>query len=325
MSWSLEVVPERLAVEPVAGQPPHPHLLRIPLDMLAMSAPCALPTANSVANPVARKARSYMTPALRLGLRMIKGMRETTARRIAAARDEHPFRDAQDLAERAGLDRHDLAVLAEAAALRGLAGHRHRARWEIAAVEKPVDDLLNAVCRSAPCSRPGAGELSNPIRAQGALLQRKSAAPEEMVTIRPPTEADDIHADYASTGLTLGRHPVALLRPVLRRRRALTARELHALPHGSRARACGLITMRQRPMTASGTVFLTLEDETGCVNVVIWARLFDKQRAAIIGAQLLAIDGVLETDGAVHHLIAERVHDFSELAQGLTSRSRDFC
>ena len=164
-----------------------------------------------------------------------------------------------------------------------------------------------------------------PGRAQGALLQRKSAAPEEMVTIRPPTEADDIHADYASTGLTLGRHPVALLRPVLRRRRALTARELHALPHGSRARACGLITMRQRPMTASGTVFLTLEDETGCVNVVIWARLFDKQRAAIIGAQLLAIDGVLETDGAVHHLIAERVHDFSELAQGLTSRSRDLC
>jgi error-prone DNA polymerase len=112
---------------------------------------------------------------------------------------------------------------------------------------------------------------------------------------------------------------------VLKRRRALTARELHALPHGRRARACGLVTMRQRPMTASGTVFLTLEDETGCVNVVIWPRLFEKQRAAIIGSQLLAIDGVLETDGEVHHLIAERVHDFSGLAEGLRSKSRDFC
>ncbi|HET6593693.1 MAG TPA: OB-fold nucleic acid binding domain-containing protein, partial [Xanthomonadales bacterium] len=83
--------------------------------------------------------------------------------------------------------------------------------------------------------------------------------------------------------------------------------------------------MRQRPMTASGTVFLTLEDETGCVNAVIWPRLFEKQRAAILGSNLLAIDGVLETDGEVHHLIAERVHDFSQLADGLRSKSRDFC
>jgi error-prone DNA polymerase len=83
--------------------------------------------------------------------------------------------------------------------------------------------------------------------------------------------------------------------------------------------------MRQRPMTASGTVFLTLEDETGCVNAVIWPRLFEKQRAEILGSQLLAIDGVMETDGDVHHLIADRVHDFSELAGNLRSKSRDFC
>jgi error-prone DNA polymerase len=83
--------------------------------------------------------------------------------------------------------------------------------------------------------------------------------------------------------------------------------------------------MRQRPMTASGTVFLTLEDETGCVNVVVWPRLFETQRAAIISAHLLAVGGVLETDGDVHHLIADRVHDFSELAEGLRSKSQDFC
>ena len=105
----------------------------------------------------------------------------------------------------------------------------------------------------------------------------------------------------------------------------MTARELQTQPHESRVRACGLVTMRQRPMTASGTVFLTLEDETGYVNVVIWPRLFEKHRSEIIGSQLLAIDGVMETDGDVHHLIADRAHDFSDLAGSLRSKSRDFC
>jgi error-prone DNA polymerase len=136
---------------------------------------------------------------------------------------------------------------------------------------------------------------------------------------------DDTRADYASTGLTLGRHPIALIRPLLRHRRAITARELRKRPHGSRVRACGLITMRQRPMTASGTIFLTLEDETGFVNAVVWPRLFEKQRAEILAASVLAVDGVLETDGDVHHLIADRVHDFSHLAGSLQSKSRDFC
>jgi error-prone DNA polymerase len=136
---------------------------------------------------------------------------------------------------------------------------------------------------------------------------------------------DDTRADYASTGLTLGRHPIALIRPLLRHRRAVTARELRERPHGSRVRACGLITMRQRPMTASGTIFLTLEDETGFVNAVVWPRLFEKQRAEILAASVLAVDGVLETDGDVHHLIADRVHDFSHLAGSLQSKSRDFC
>jgi error-prone DNA polymerase len=253
-------------------------------------------------------------PALRLGLRMIKGMREDSARRIEQARSERAFTDVQDLTDRAGLDRHDLAVLAEAAALRGLAGHRHRARWEIAAVEKPRDDLWG----QSKNSRERGDRNGEPSRAN-------FYSDPDPVSIRPPSQVDDTRADYASTGLTLGTHPVALLRSVLKRRRALTSKELHQLPHGSRVRACGLVTMRQRPMTASGTVFLTIEDETGCVNAVIWPRLFEKQRAEILGSNLLAIDGVLETDGEVHHLIADRVHDFSQLAAGLSSRSRDFC
>lgn len=284
------------------------------------SEPCSRPVLSSNQHSVASKARSYNTPNLRLGLRQIKGMRQASAERISSARQQQAFRDLQDLSNRASLDRHDLNVLAEANALRGLAGHRHRARWETAAVEKPLDDLLNipTPCKSEPCSRPKKSQNAKQSREQGSLLQEK-------ITIRPPTQEDTTRADYASTGLTLGPHPVALIRGTLRRRRAITARELHQKPHGTRVRACGLITMRQRPATASGTLFLTLEDETGYVNAVIWPRLFEKQRAEILGASLLAVDGVLETDGDVHHLIADRVFDFSELAGGLQGKSRNFC
>jgi error-prone DNA polymerase len=231
---------------------------------------------------------------LRLGLRMVKGLPEKAGRRVSEARRQESFADVQDLSARAGLNRGHLAKLAEAAALRGLAGHRHRARWEVAASEKNTGGL--------------------PLR----------VVENDRVSIRPPSEVDDIRTDYASTGLTLGRHPVALLRRQLKHRRAVTARELQDRPHGSRLRACGLVTMRQRPATASGTIFLTLEDETGTVNVVIWPRLWERQRAELIGATLLAVDGVLETDDKVHHLIADRVHDFSRMAEGLIARSRDF-
>ncbi len=235
---------------------------------------------------------------LRLGLRMVKGFGRGAAERLVAARDQAAFHDVQDLSDRAGLNRRELAVLAEAAALRGVAGHRHRARWETAAVEKPVGDLLQ-----------GAG----------------AATPARTTGIRPPSAVDDLQADYAATGLTLGKHPLAFIRQQLRNRRVTPAKDLLALPHGARVRACGLVTMRQRPMTAKGTIFLTLEDETGFVNAVLWPRLWERQRATVLGASLIAVDGVMESDGDVHHLIAERVHDFGDLATGLQTRSRDFC
>jgi error-prone DNA polymerase len=248
---------------------------------------------------------------LRLGLRMVKGLPEKAGKRVFEARRQESFADVQDLSARAGLNRGHLAKLAEAAALRGLAGHRHRARWEVAAVQKGSvqkgsDPILDSKLDPTP--------FLLPLR----------VVENDRVSIRPPSEVDDIRTDYASTGLTLGRHPIALLRRQLKHRRAVTARELQDRPHGSRLRACGLVTMRQRPATASGTIFLTLEDETGTVNVVIWPRLWERQRAELIGATLLAVDGVLETDDKVHHLIADRVHDFSRMAEGLVSRARDF-
>jgi len=235
-------------------------------------------------------------PQLRLGLRLIKGLGQAAADRISTARNCSPFSCVQDLSTRAQLDRRELAALAEAAALRGIAGHRHRARWDVAAIEKQPADLLRGISRK-----------------------------DDTTAIRPASEADDLKADYAATGLTLGRHPVALIRSILRQRRVRTAQQLLRLKHGTHTRACGLITMRQRPMTANGTIFLTLEDETGHVNVVVWQRVWERQRSIILNASLIAVDGVMESDGEVYHLIARQVHDFDALAKGLKTRSRDFC
>ncbi len=236
------------------------------------------------------------TPQMRLGLRLIKGLGKPAAERITTARQRQPFDDIQDLCTRAHLNRKEMAALAEADVLKGIAGHRHRARWEVAATEKQPADLLEGIART-----------------------------DDVTTIRPASESDNVKADYAATGLTLGRHPLALIRPVLRQRRVTTAQQLLQLKHGTFTRACGLITMRQRPMTGNGTVFLTLEDETGHVNVVIWQRLWERQRSIVLNASLIAVDGIMESDGEVYHLIARRVHDFDHLAKGLKTRSRDFC
>lgn len=235
-------------------------------------------------------------PRLRLGLRLIKGLGKRAAERISTACGDKVFDNTQDLANRAQLNRRELAALAEAAALRGIAGHRHRAYWEIAGGEKQPRDLLQGIKH-----------------------------PDDNTTIRPASEADDLKADYAAMGLSLGRHPLALVRGALQRRRFRTAQQLLRLQHGTHTRACGLVTMRQRPMTANGTMFLTLEDETGHVNVVVWQRLWERHRSTVLGTALLAVDGVMESDGEVYHLIASQVHDFDHLLTGLQTRSRDFC
>jgi error-prone DNA polymerase len=227
---------------------------------------------------------------------LVKGLGQLAAERICTARKNRLFNGTQDLCSRAQLNRRELAALAEAAALRGIAGHRHRARWEVAATEKQADDLLRGIARK-----------------------------DDETAIRPASEAGDAQADYAATGLTLGRHPVALIRPILRQRRVSTTQQLLQFKHGTHTRACGLVTMRQRPMTANGTIFLTLEDETGYVNVVIWQRLWERRRSVILNASLVAVDGVLESDGEVYHLVARQVHDFDGLMKGLKTKSRDFC
>ena len=152
----------------------------------------------------------------------------------------------------------------------------------------------------------------------------KVQAVEKIPELAPPSEGEDIVADYRSLGFTLGRHPLALLRNHLERLKIVKAEHLSLLPHGSRVRAAGLVTCRQRPDTANGVVFVTLEDESGCVNVIVWRGLQERQRRELMGARLLGVAGVLEREGAVVHLIARRLEDHSRLLGALAVAARDF-
>ena len=233
-------------------------------------------------------------PAVRLGLREIRGFAQDVALRLAQAREQRPFESVLDLCARAQLDGRAQNLLAKASALFGLAGHRHNARWAIAGVE---------------ATRP--------------LFGRESPA-EVPALLPPPTAGEDVRADYASTGLSLGPHPLALLRGVLTDRRCRRSSEVIAMPHKTPVRAAGLVTVRQRPQTAKGTTFITLEDEDGIVNVVVWRDLAERQRRVYLESQLLADDGLLESVDGVQHLIARRLHDLTPLLGNLDARSRDF-
>ena len=234
-------------------------------------------------------------PAIRIGFNQLSGFGEETARRLSAARRQRAFRDVADLAERAGLQRRDLDRLADADALRGLAGHRNRARWNASGVEAVLP-----------------------------LFAGMKAAEEETVHLAPPSAGEAVLADYASVGTTLGAHPMKLLRKQLRARRCRPSRELEKLPHGSAVRHAGLVTLRQRPQTATGVTFVTLEDEDGCVNVVVWRDIAERQRRELVGSRLMAVDGRWETVDGVRHLIAQRLHDLSPLLGALQVASHDF-
>ncbi|SEI21570.1 error-prone DNA polymerase [Paraburkholderia hospita] len=231
---------------------------------------------------------------VRLGMSIARGMREETARRIEAARAVRPFRDVADLANRAQLDRHDLQVLAASNALRALAGDRRQALWA-AVASVPEKDLLRATARE-----------------------------EEAPALTAPTEGQDLVADYRSTGLTLGRHPLELLRPKLLSMRLMPAETLMQYRNGQLARACGIVTVRQRPGTANGVMFMTLEDESGSVNIIVWQSVLERQRREALGSSLLAVYGVWQREGDVKHLVAQRLVDVSHLLGELPTASRNF-
>ncbi len=251
------------------------------------------PDATASGWDCALERRDDGSAALRLGLRMLKGLSAAGASRLVAARAQAPFAGLDDLARRAALERSDVNALAAADALRTLAGHRRDAWWEALALE--ADTPLTRAPR-------------DPVQA----------------TLLPPTEGEDVVLDYSTLGLTLRSHPLALLRPMLATRRLATAEAIRGARNGQVMRACGIVTCRQRPATASGVVFVTLEDETGHVNVVVWPTLVERQRRELLGSRLMTVHGHVQREGEVVHLVAGRLVDDTRLLGRLATRSRDF-
>jgi len=253
--------------------------------------------ATERATPALGDARKYSL-AVRLGLRLVSGLSESAAIRIVTARTLDPFVSTQDLALRAALDQGDLNALASADALKSLSGHRRQQVWDASAL------------KSAP------------------PLLREAPVNEDFLSLMAAPEGEEVRFDYAALGLTLRAHPLSLLRSALSKKKLLTAGQLHQLPTGRQVRAGGLVTMRQSPGTAKGVTFVTLEDETGSVNVIVWKALKDKQRSQLLHARLMAVHGIWQRDddsgGQVCHLIAKSLHDLTPLLDGLATHSRDF-
>ena len=237
--------------------------------------------------------------AVRLGLDRVAGLAAGAAQRIVAARAQAPFTTPEDLARRALLDARDLQALAQADALHALTGHRHQAAWAVAGIDT--------------CPTP---------------MLRETRVNETPIMLPAPAEAENTLADYRALGLTLQRHPLALLREQLDRFKVQPAAVLNGYPNGRLARASGLVTHRQRPGTAKGTMFVTLEDDTGVVNAIVWPSVVESQRKPLLAARLLTLFGRWqcqgEGDNVVRHLVVMKALDHTELLGGLVSRSRDF-
>ncbi|MDP1741543.1 error-prone DNA polymerase [Polaromonas sp.] len=273
------------------------------VDVMHSAWDCTLEPASDAARLPQYPGIRVGQPAVRLGLRLVSGLSEAAARRIEEARTQIPFTSTEDIVARARLGTLEINALAAADALLPLAGHRRQQVWAAAAI-KPAPALFKAV-----------------------------PTHETALQLPDTPEGENILFDYQSTGLTLRRHPLALLRPRLARRGLLSAGQLNALPNGLEVAACGIVTVRQQPQTAKGTIFVTLEDETGPVNVIVWKSLRETQRAEVLHARLLAVYGVWQRSeesgtakgyGAVRNLVAQRLEDLTPLLGRLGTDSRDF-
>ncbi len=279
------------------------HIEVRPLDVQTSHWDHTLETPSEAGAEKTRSAWGRPQAALRMGLRMVKGLDEDSADAITAARANGAFISAEDLARRAGLDDQKLRFLVRAGALKSLSGNRHQAHWQVAGITPPT-----------------------PLEAA-----RRVAAPDEGAspTLPVPSVQEDLLDDYRYTSLTLGPHPLGLLRHSAPLRGYRTAQELSGYRHGQMIRVAGLVTGRQRPGTATGVVFVTLEDETGNINVVVWSSVLERYRAALLQGQLLKIKGVVEREHQVIHVVAGDVIDATGLLKAMDKaelpfKSRDF-
>lgn len=238
-------------------------------------------------------------PTLRLGLRLVKGLSRVGAQRVVEARQRQPFRQVSNLRQWAKLDKRDMEALADADALQSLSGHRHQSQWQIMALEQPKPLLRDEQSQSASYF-------------------------DDDVQLPTPQVAEEVLSDYRATGLTLRAHPMSLLRNRYPFNRCKRHTDLAAMGNKHFVRIAGLVTCRQRPGTASGVLFLTLEDETGNSNIVVWKSTQENFRQALMGGQLLLVKGIVESKDNVIHVIAGALYDYTHELNQLHVKSRDF-
>ena len=229
---------------------------------------------------------------LRLGLGQVSGISETVANTIVNERQEALFASIKDLVQRTGINTKIINALADADAFKSLTGNRVQTKWMAAVARFPDLPLAPVAYSSTP-------------------------AP-----LKPLTLGQEVIADFRSTGLTLRAHPMKLLRSLLAGTQQ--AENLGKIPSGRYIRVAGLVTCRQRPGTASGVTFVTLEDETGNTNVIVWRDLAEKERRALIASRLMIVHGKLEHQGPITHLVAAHMEDASHLLADLAVASHDF-
>ena len=261
------------------------------LDSLPPGIDSNLPAAASAAAAYEIENSSSVL-AVRLGLRFLKGLPEEAGKRIENERARRPFADAADLARRCDLRAGELPLLAFAGALASLGLTRREALWQAAEVGRRAGPLYESLPPS-----PGAA----PLPAMSAV--------------------EETEADYEATEMTAGPHLLSYLRETLARQGVLSAGELAKGTEGARVRAAGAVIVRQRPGTAKGFVFLTLEDETGIANIIVRPDLFQSDRATVIGAPFLLVEGILQNVDGVTSVKAERVERLGELP---AAESHDF-
>ena len=250
--------------------------------------------------------RSAEGLALRLGLRMAAGLSAEDGRRVAEARragNGSPYASVDEVVRRAGVGRKAIEALAEADGFAGMGLARRAAMWDAKGVENDTPPLLRLAAQAAAAGDP-------------PLLREPSPA--------LPAEADgqSVVLDYTATGLTLRQHPLALLRPQLRALGCRDTRDLEGLRAGQRIKLAGMVLMRQRPGTAKGIVFITVEDEHGTANLVVYTDVGTRDRAALIGARLLVVEARVEREAEraevpITHLICRKLEDRSDLLSGL--------
>jgi error-prone DNA polymerase len=241
--------------------------------------------------------------AVRLGLRMAKGLPNADGAAIVLARGTEPFTSVEELARRSGASIGALERLAEADAFAAMGLDRRAALWAIRGLADSALPLWAAA---------DAGAMPRP---EGA---------EPVVDLTPMTAGRSVVEDYRSLGLSLRAHPVSFLRSVLAGRGMIACGELVAMRDGRRATAPGLVLVRQRPGSAKGIMFITLEDETGIANIVVWPSVFEANRALILSARMIAVRGRVQREGEVIHVVAERLEDLSPLLASLGRVEDDF-